>query len=48
MNKEWLKRMVAQLGVQSLFVAADEAVRTVVRQKIKVPFSSDKNETNRK
>lgn len=35
MNKEWLKLMAVQLGVQSVFIAADEVVRTLVRERVR-------------
>lgn len=42
MNKEWLKQVAVQLGVQSVFIAADQIVRTVVNQKLKTYLDTKK------
>lgn len=46
MKKEWLKQLVVQIGVQSVFVAADQFVRTVVSAKVKPMLSRDEHETH--
>lgn len=46
MKKEWLKQLLVQLGVQSVFVAADQAVRTVVSAKVKPMIGRDEHETH--
>jgi hypothetical protein len=48
MKKEWLKQLMVQLGVQSIFVAADQAVRTVVSAKVKPMIGRDEDHSSKK